>query len=875
MPPKRRMTPARSGKTPAPAPPTPRQRKDTSGNTKRRNGTKRSRSPATTDNNSAPHQRRKTQARISTERNRLQRLGPAAIAGARIKYANCTKKTLVETLDAFNISTGNKIDAGLARAILFTKLGLGIPSKHTWTLPGIRYLLKNALGKDIEQLDMSSLATATAELQGALLEDGASDEEDRHSPEPQAIQQWTDLTHETTQSNEDRRATLLAELASLPDERPSNMDPIFHEVQPQTPSQSLKEWGSINPAHRRQAGSLFLNNYHWHPTAVPEGWEAILNFPTTAEYLPSNYHRPSLAGLHFYTATAVYLSEQPDVASLDTSGLRQLAITPRMPDASHEWICRIYSTAIQRLVGGTTREQLNISTTVRSNLAGAAMEPPDPIFLATFIAQIVAAGGPTNASGTRGRQPHQTGVQHKYPEPSRPPTLMLPAETRESIINQASLIAGRGITRTTIENAARALEGHAGATPRDKQIAGCRGLNRGKIKESTSSELISDAVHTATQTLNGHLAISVESIMSADITKGNAMYLNLQSEVMQRCLHALATRKFTSKDFRLAAFVPRIPGAPTLRELDAAFGEANRCVLDGTVSKVKTEDHDRRFYPSLRSAVTIMMTADLPSFDFGFNERLSLMIRDLSTWEENGMPLSQATRLLAKVLLNAQLRRGLDIGSNPPASDGTLLSYRDTAELQEARRKASIVTRETMDDEQTRWLYQFQRAMANGEITLPVAASPRPNGSKDIKERGRTATRQHTTPQRPPPPPATPRDDQRTNDRRQPSVGSQRNDRRSRSQETQKEQKGHNDSKEGRPDFSMAQWKARYGKHTTPDGKQIQLCYFHANASRGCRHSADKCAHSHTYPEEYKGRNFTALSPETQAEVTAACCHQY
>ena len=234
--------------------------------------------------------------------------------------------------------------------------------------------------------------------------------------------------------------------------------------------------------------------------------------------------------------------------------------------------------------------------------------------------------------------------------------------------------------------------------------------------------------------------------MSAGMTKGNAMYLNLQSEVMQRCLHALATRKFTSKDFRLAALVPRIPGAPTLCDLDAAFGEANRCVLDGTSSKVKTEAHDRRFYPSLRSAITIMMTADLPSFDFGFNERLGLMIRDLTTWEENGMPLSQATRLLAKVLLNAQLRRGLDISSNPPASDETLLSYRDTEELQEARRKASIMTREPMDDEQTRWLYQFQRAIANGEITLPTAASPRPNGGKDTKERGRTALRQHTTP---------------------------------------------------------------------------------------------------------------------------------
>ena len=100
------------------------------------------------------------------------------------------------------------MDAGLARAILFTNLGLGIPSKHTWTLPGIRYLFTHALERDVETLDMSSLAAATAELQSALQDDEGNDEEDRHRPEPQAMQQWTDLTHEPPQNNEDRHSPM-------------------------------------------------------------------------------------------------------------------------------------------------------------------------------------------------------------------------------------------------------------------------------------------------------------------------------------------------------------------------------------------------------------------------------------------------------------------------------------------------------------------------------------------------------------------------------------------------------------------------------------------------------------------------------------------
>ena len=84
----------------------------------------------------------------------------------------------------------------------------------------------------------------------------------------------------------------------------------------------------------------------------------------------------------------------------------------------------------------------------------------------------------------------------------------------------------------------------------------------GRVRESTSTETNSEAVHNATQILHGHLALSVEAIMTAEITKGNAKYMNLQSDTMQRNLHALATRRFTSKNFRLASMVPRVPGAP-------------------------------------------------------------------------------------------------------------------------------------------------------------------------------------------------------------------------------------------------------------------------------------------------------------------------
>ena len=205
------------------------------------------------------------------------------------------------------------------------------------------------------------------------------------------------------------------------------------------------------------------------------------------------------------------------------------------------------------------------------------------------------------------------------------------------------------------------------------------------------------------------------------------------------------------------------------------------------------------------------------------------------------MPLSQATRLLAKILLNAQLQRGIEIRSNPPTEIATLLLYSDTEELRQAREQACKYTRESMDDEQTRWLHQLQRAMAAGAVPASITTPVRAPTNRDNADRGRTPTRQRPQPTRRTQPEKIQPADKRPEERRSTTSSSRAEERRVRVQDSPADTRPRQPTDNNWSKIQRSKWQETYGSCRAADGTQEQLCFYFANCPSGCRRSGDEC----------------------------------
>ena len=87
---------------------------------------------------------------------------------------------------------------------------------------------------------------------------------------------------------------------------------------------------------------------------------------------------------------------------------------------------------------------------------------------------------------------------------------------------------------------------------------------------------------------------------------------------MEACVHALFTRQFTAKAFKMHLFVPLIAGAPTIAVLANGFGELEDCKFDASLKATSSDADDRVVYPWLKRALKNMLVLDVPSLDVGF-----------------------------------------------------------------------------------------------------------------------------------------------------------------------------------------------------------------------------------------------------------------
>jgi hypothetical protein len=254
--------------------------------------------------------------------------------------------------------------------------------------------------------------------------------------------------------------------------------------------------------------------------------------------------------------------------------------------------------------------------------------------------------------------------------------------------------------------------------------------------------------------------------------------------------------------------------------------------MDGSVPIGRTEEDDRRVYPALRTAVLVLAIADTPSNDFGFQARLTTMAQDILTFEANGQPLSAVARLLAKIFLHSQRRRAMDMYGDASADHADeMLSYSDSEAIMSARARMLRETRETLADEQARFIHMMSRMqqtpMPRGQRQQRAPAATPPKMKTPILQLANGVT----------PPAASP-------------YG--RND----------------DTGDGSwKKINHAKWRAAYGKKTV-NGVAHTLCFFHANRPGGCSKAPADCGFTHEfYPDEYHNRAFEAVGPAAQQVI--------
>jgi hypothetical protein len=364
-------------------------------------------------------------------------------------------------------------------------------------------------------------------------------------------------------------------------------------------------------------------------------------------------------------------------------------------------------------------------------------------------------------------------------------------------------------------------------------------LARGRTRGGENQDIWSEAQLAAHRGIKGHVSLCVSALESATWTSGNAMYMNLHSETMRSCIQAVVTRNFTSPHFHLALLVAQVPGTPSVSELMTGFGEADDCKIDGNGNRLRTEAEDRRMYPHLRSAITVMAVLDTPTLDFGFQTTLLKLARDIQTFEANGTPMSSVTRDVCKTLLNALSRREREIGGSA-ILEGGLISYRDTPTLTASRARMLTHTRESTADEMSRWMLLAQRAGLTG--TIVPAPEFNPAGSP---------AKRPTPPKKAPTPqvkrePKTPKKGQGT-----PNAGGPGAPQRPKGAWTAIDQRI---------------WREKYGVGSNGD----KLCFFYANKPGGC--IKDGCTWSHDeLPARYEGSQFAGLGDDKRAFIIENC----
>jgi hypothetical protein len=426
-------------------------------------------------------------------------------------------------------------------------------------------------------------------------------------------------------------------------------------------------------------------------------------------------------------------------------------------------------------------------------------------------------------------------------------------ETVQRLTTSVSKVAPRGVQRETIETAVRNVATNKGASLRDKQIASIKSLG-GKLKDDECKEVTEGqyVILSSKQQALAWMSLSTQAAHEAVITTGNAIYLNLDTDDMVSCVHALATRQFTSKPFFVHRFVPRVPGAPTIAVLKKGFGELDCCKFDASLNASSSEVDDRVIYPWLRRALENMIVLDVPSLDVGFANMLQWFVDHLVTLEVNGVPLCLVTREIAKSMAAAQRERVQSLAFPTNRLEEELLTYHEPDVRVAAKMKLLQWSREEQAVAEVQWIRGYEMAVKAGVITPGATRTPDKQGAGNKQQKSQ---------------------------RNGQTGGGKRARGEDAAQTPAKTPKGKGKGGKGTPraprsddrlpsvahdPFGMDKnaWRELYTA-----GSDTNLCWFFSNAQRGCTRKG--CSYTHSYPDAYNSHPFAELSDALQSTVLA------
>ena len=554
------------------------------------------------------------------------------------------------------------------------------------------------------------------------------------------------------------------------------------------------------------------------------GWEKIVNFSRTREMIYQDHSQVNMRGLHFFTACATLVAKCNNID--DNTGFGDTPTMAGNEEIAREWLGLIYQAGVKRLGSGCVFEQIHFSNAARKGLAGAGSKPPDPSHVATFFSQLYNAAG--NSYTKKGKQASQTTnvsydarIQTIIP----PPHAHVPQEILDTISSKAKELAPIGMDLEILDRSVLSIASKKGATFRDKQLGSIKALGNGSRSKESERESYHEVDWTTAmsskQATATAISMSIDALESARITKSNFGLLNSGHQAVKKCILAVITRKFTSEDFQMHLLIPRTTGAPDVKDIKAALGEAQLCKRSGSIGNISSETEDRKYYVWFRMGVEAMIVLAAPTLDFGFTNALRFYADNTPIFEASGTPLCMVTRALCKTLTTAERQREQSLTNANNATE-LLLCYYETPELLNVKQRLLSWSRDEQEDE----FIRFKRCMDTFQS---------PNGgtmADTAKKKENTNTRSAKTPKT--------------------------------------ETKTEHTKTQLLPMNTIATWNTKYGKKMV-NGSKVDLCWYHCNRNGGCKQEST-CPNNHTaYPDKYNGKRFTDLSEGQRGDVIRSC----
>ena len=572
--------------------------------------------------------------------------------------------------------------------------------------------------------------------------------------------------------------------------------------------------------------------------------------------VPANGGNPLTAGRTFMCAAAnVLLTEYGDlVRPYDNSPYGGLAgSTDALAVA---WFGKLHSTLLDELGNGRS------FTPDAFLLQNLATRDPDPVLFAACFAALTTAA----IAASSGR-PFRTGDRGAFPRPAgRGPTVHLSSDEKTTLKLQhlQALPAGMSTLGKYVEMTIDRVSAEPGEHILDKSLSYLRSC-AGKLATVGSSEnalITHEGVLTlGEKKLNAtqHITFQQAALREAPYTLAAAGSMNLDDPKTCKLLQALTNRDFqNTATFGLSRFIPA--SFNPKREQASVFGEAENGILSGQPNTQFGLDA-RQAYWALEVALTVLLIADLPTLDIGFQTALQWFIYRSPFNQAMSVPFWWVAQVLGKTFQHSQSLRRMATGGGfgvEPVAKTMLYSYTDSHQILAEKAKIEAYDNNKMDLE----LWSMQARMHKDGTSDRGRQDKPANATRDGGKRGGSKTTKDTA----------------TKDR---SAGSTRGGGKGASSATARDTSTAPAQKKVKFSSSSATatdrvrklkftaWNQKYGTRNV-NGDEVKICFFEWNKEAGCTKSNCPMSHDHS-PTDYNNKRFHALPVGAQNKIVTAC----